>query len=148
MIQQFGLKKDTKNILDYNGNFRCSAGVSNLPPKFMLEDKYIPDCRNQGSVSSCVGYAITNIMQILNYHETGRRDRFSAGYVYGRCRDEADKYTGMFIRSTLDYLIKLGSCLEDDFPHNEEMDLIQEMVRQHPELDEKAFPYKQLYNYR
>ena len=142
MEQHFGLRKDTKSVLDYNGEFRCSADVSSLPSSFMLEDKYIPDCRNQGNVSSCVGFAITNIMQILNYHETGKRDRFSAGYVYGRCRDEDDKYTGMFIKSALDYLVKLGACLEDDFPHNEEMSLIQDMVNEHPELDIKAFPYR------
>ena len=142
MSRGFGLRKDTKNVLDYNGEFRLGGSNEVLPSEYMLDEEFIPDCRDQGSVSSCVGYSITNIMQILNYHETGKRDRFSAGYVYGRCRDAEDKYTGMFIRSTLDHLIKLGSCLEEDFPHNEEMTLIQEMVHQHPELDKKAFPYR------
>lgn len=142
MNNGFGLRKDTKKILDYNGEFRCAAGSSTLPAEFMLDKQYIPDCRDQGCVGSCVGFAITNIMQILNYKETGERDRFSAGYVYGKCRDADDIYEGMFIRKTLDYLIKTGSCFEADFSRNEEMPLIRELIDARPELDEKAYPYR------
>ena len=142
MSHGFGLRKDTKSVLDYNGEFRCSASDIELPSKFMLDKQYIPDCRDQGCVGSCVGFAITNIMQILNYKETGKRDRFSAGYVYGKCRDKDDVYTGMFIRKTLDYLIKTGACFEIDFSRNEEMPLIRELIDAQPELDEKAYPYR------
>lgn len=138
----FGLRKDTKKLLDYNGEFRSCASATDLPAEFMLDKEYIPDCRDQGSVGSCVGFAITNIMQILNYKETGKRDRFSAGYVYGKCRDKDDIYVGMFIRKTLDYLIKTGSCFEVDFPRNEEMPLIRELLDARPELDEQAYPYR------
>ena len=142
MSHGFGLRKDTKSVLDYNGEFRCSASDIELPAEFMLDKQYIPDCRDQGCVGSCVGFAITNIMQILNYKETGKRDRFSAGYVYGKCRDKDDVYTGMFIRKTLDYLIKTGACFEIDFSRNEEMPLIRELIDAQPELDEKAYPYR------
>lgn len=143
MNHGYGLRKDTKSLLDYNGEFRCGAqSEPQLPKKFMLDKEFIPDCRDQGCVGSCVGFSITNIMQILNYKETGSRERFSAGYVYGRLRDDDDKYVGMFIKKTLDYLIKLGACPEKDFSRNEEMSYIQELVKQHPELDEKAFPYR------
>ena len=143
MNHGYGLRKDTKSLLDYNGEFRCGAqDEPQLPKKFMLDKEFIPDCRDQGCVGSCVGFSITNIMQILNYKETGSRERFSAGYVYGRLRDDDDKYVGMFIKKTLDYLIKLGACPEKDFSRNEEMSYIQELVKQHPELDEKAFPYR------
>lgn len=138
----FGLKKDTKKLLDYNGEFRCKTSTIELPSEFMLDKEFIPDCRDQGGVGSCVGFAITNIMQILNYKETGKRDRFSAGYVYGKCRDKDDVYTGMFIRKTLDYLIKTGSCFEAYFSRNEEMPLIRELIEKQPELDEKAYPYR------
>lgn len=142
MSSGFGLREDTKSLLDYNGEFRCTATSVELPPEFMLDKQYIPDCRNQGGVGSCVGFAITNIMQILNYKETGKRDRFSAGYVYGKCRDKDDVYEGMFIKKTLDYLIKTGACFEVDFPRNEEMPLIRELIEKQPELDEKAYPYR------
>ncbi len=142
MNKSFGLRKDTKKLLDYNGEFRCSTDTIELPAEFMLDKRYIPDCRDQGSVGSCVGFAITNIMQILNYKETGKRDRFSAGYVYGKCRDKDDVYEGMFVRKTLDYLIKTGSCFEVDFPWNEEMPLIRELIDKQPGLDEKAYSYR------
>lgn len=142
MNHGYGLRKDTKSLLDYNGEFRCGASNIELPKKFMLDKEFIPDCRDQESVGSCVGFSITNIMQILNYKETGSRERFSAGYVYGRLRDDDDKYVGMFIKKTLDYLIKLGACPEKDFSRNEEMSYIQDLIKQHPELDEKAFPYR------
>ena len=142
MSHGFGLRKDKKKLLDYNGEFRCSSTSTELPTEFMLDKQYVPDCRDQGSVGSCVGFAITNIMQILNYKETGKRDRFSAGYVYGKCRDEDDIYQGMFIRKTLDYLIKTGACFEVDFSRNEEMTLIRELIDKQPELDEKAYPYR------
>ena len=136
----YGVRKDTKKLLDYCGGFRASS--AELPGEYMLPKEYIPDCRNQGSVGSCVGFAITNIMQILNYKETGKRDRFSAGYVYGKCRDDDDIYYGMYPRKTLDYLIKTGACFEALFPYNEEMPRIRELVDAQPELSKEAYPYR------
>ena len=134
-----GVLKEHKKILNYCGAFRHED--IDLPTEFILEDKYIPDVRNQGNVNSCVGFAITNIMQILNHIETGDRERFSAGYVYGKCRDENATYQGMYITSALDYLIKTGSCLEREFPYNEEVPKIMEIARNRPDLDEKAYPF-------
>ncbi len=134
-----GVLRGPKKVLDYCGEFRC--GAESLPSKFILDDEIIPDVRNQGQVGSCVGFAITNIMQILNQVETGRRETFSAGYVYGKCRDENADHIGMYIDSALQYLIKTGSCFERDFPHNVEMPEIRQMVKNRPDLDEKAEPY-------
>lgn len=135
-----GVKEESKYVLDWCGAFKSSADIS-LPSAFTLDDKLIPDVRDQGKVNSCVGFATTNIMQILNQIETGDRDRFSAGYVYGKCRDDNATYEGMYISSALNYLIKTGSCFENDFPYNEEMPTIRERVLEHPELDDKAKPY-------
>ena len=135
----YGVLKEPKKILNYCGAFR-SDNIE-LPSKFILDDEYIPDVRNQGYVWSCVGFAITNIMQILNQKETGNRERFAAGYVYGKCRDENAKHKGMYITSALDYLIKTGACFEGDFPNNEEVPKIMELARNRPDLDEKAEPY-------
>ena len=74
------LEEAKKKILDYCGAFRTNN--INLPSKFILDSKLIPDVRNQGPINSCVGFAITNIMQILNQIETGERYTFSPGYVY------------------------------------------------------------------
>lgn len=135
----YGVKESPKKVLDYCGTFR-SGGVD-LPPTFILDKEFIPDVRNQGKVNSCVGFATTNIMQILNQIETGERERFSAGYVYGKCRDDDDTYEGMYIGSALDYLIKTGACFEKDFPDNLEVPEIMEKVRNRPDLDKKAEPY-------
>lgn len=139
MKRGYGARKESKKILDYCGAFRTSD--ISLPSYFMLEKENIPDVRDQGTVNSCVAFAITNILQIFNQIETGKRSRFSAGYVYGKCRDENDRYQGMDIRTALDYLIKTGSCPEDDFPENIEVPEIMEKVRNRPDLDEKAHPY-------
>lgn len=135
-----GVKYEPQKLTDYCGAFRCSS--VEFPSEYILEKQYIPDVRDQKSVNSCVGYAITNIMQILNWKETGKRDRFSPGYVYGRLRDDNDLYEGMFVRETLDKLIKYGAPYEVEFPYNVEMPKIREMVLACPELDEKAEPYK------
>ncbi len=140
MKRKSGVRKESKKLLDYNGEFRIKA--SNLPNSFILDKQYIPDCRDQGTVNSCVGYAITNIMQVLNYQETGNRTRHSPGFVYGSCRDKDDKYEGMFIRKTLDYLIELGAPYEHIFPYNEEVPDIIDKVYQFPEAFRGAKPFK------
>lgn len=128
-----------KKVLDYCGAF-ASAEVE-LPREYILPDKLIPDVRNQENVNSCVGFSTTNIMQVLNQIETGKRERFSAGYVYGRCRENNDTYEGMVVDEALAHLIKRGACFESDFPINKEMPEIRELVLSKPELDEKAEPY-------
>lgn len=134
-----GLRESPAKILDYCGVFR--SGDIKLPTSFILPKDRIPDVRDQESVNSCVGYSITNIMQILNQIETGARERFSAGYVYGKCRPDWDKNEGMVIDTTLDYLIKTGACFEADFPKNEEVPEIINLVNNNPQLDEFAKPY-------
>lgn len=142
MNKGMGLRKDSYKVLDYCGAFRqTSVDDSKLPNMFILAKEHIPDVRDQGTVGSCVGFSTTNVMQILNYKETGERDRFAAGYVYGKCRDKEDTYVGMYIRSMLDYLIKTGAPFEELFPFNEEMPKIRKMVEDRPDLDEKAEPY-------
>ena len=111
-----GVRRTPIKMTDYNGEFR-SGGVE-LPDSFCLPTELVPDVRNQGEVNSCVAFSVTNIMQIFNQKEVGTRDRFSPGYVYGKCRDEDDTYEGMIIPNALDYLIKTGAPFEKDFPIN------------------------------
>ncbi len=134
-----GVKITRLKMTDYTGAFRC--GDMALPKVYCLPDDRIPDVRDQGAVNSCVGFAVTNIMQIFDQIETGTRDRFSAGYVYGRCREDDESHEGMIIPNVLDHLKKVGACKEADFPYNEEMPIIREMVLEHPELDKMAEPY-------
>ena len=136
MPKGFGARERKSHLLDYCGAFR--TGVENLPEKFMLDDSQIPDVRDQGSVNSCVGYAATGIMQIMNYLETGKRDRFSAGYFYGKFREEGDEYEGMIVEDALDIWRKTGVCFENDFPYNEEVTKIIDLVNEKPELEETA----------
>lgn len=138
-MRKGGVIQTRLKMSDYTGAFR--SGSEKLPSAFTLPKDRIPDVRDQGAVNSCVGFATTNIMQIFNQIETGKRDRFSPGYVYGRCRDDADTYEGMQIPKTLDYLRRTGACMEKDFPVNEEMPEIRSLVKAHPELDEMAEPY-------
>lgn len=136
----FGALEENSSILDYCGTFRTTD--TELPNSFTLDEKDIPDVRNQGHVSSCVAFAITNIMQVLNQKETGDREKFSAGYVYGKCRKETATQEGMYTSSALDYLIQTGSCFEEFFPINEEMPEIAQKVKSRPDLDKLAKPYR------
>lgn len=135
-----GLRESPKKILDYCGSFR--AGDVELPSSFILPKDRIPDVRDQGTVNACVGFATTNVMQILNQNETGERIRLSAGYLYAKCRPDWDKNEGMIIDTALDYLIKTGSCPEEDFPDNEEVPEIIDLVNSKPYLDALAKPYR------
>lgn len=135
-----GVLLHDKKLLDYCGAFRTGSTV--LPSEYVLPDHLIPDVRDQKTVNSCVGFAITNVMQILDQEETGERNQFSPGYVYGKCRAENATYEGMYIDDALDYLTKEGSCFWKDFPYNEEMPKIRQMVKERPDLEEKARPYK------
>ena len=137
-----GVLLDEKKILDYCGSFRTGVSEEDLPSEYTLPDHLIPDVRDQKTINSCVGFAITNVMQILEQEETGNRKQFSPGYVYGKCRADNAKYEGMYINLALDYLMKEGSCFWEDFPYNEEMPKIREMVNNRPDLEEKARPYK------
>lgn len=139
-MRKFGVLLDNPKVADYTGEFRAKS--VELPSKFILDDKYIPDNRDQGTVGSCVAFAITNIMQILEWKETGNRTRFSAGYFYAVGREKEDVYTGMFPRRALDYLVKTGSCFEEDFPYNYEMPEIRNLADENPHLKEKAYPYR------
>lgn len=135
-----GVIQSKRKVKDYVGGFR--TGSAELPELFCLPEELTPDVRDQGAVNSCVGFAITNIMQILNQVETGERERFSAGYVYGKCRDEGDERQGMVVQTALDRLIKTGAPFEKYFPENEEVPKIIELVKSRPHLTEKAEPYK------
>lgn len=135
-----GLRGSPKKALDYCGAFRDKN--IELPSSFILPKERIPDVRDQGDINSCVGFATTNVMQILNQIETGARDRFSAGYIYGKCRPEWDKKEGMIIDTALEYLIKTGSCKEKDFPENKEVPDIISIVQNRPYLDALAKPYR------
>lgn len=139
MKKGFGARERKEHILDYCGAFRTKS--ENLPKQFILEDSRIPDVRDQGAVNSCVGFAATGIMQIMNYLETGNRGRFSAGYFYGKFR-EGDEHEGMIVENALDIWRKMGVCFEKEFPYNEEVTKIIDMVNEKPELGKTAEPYK------
>lgn len=134
-----GVKRKPLKLSDYDGTF--ASGTAELPSEYILPKELIPDVRDQGEVNSCVAFASTGIMQIMNQTETGERVRFSPGYVYGKCRGDEDTYEGMVIPEALDYLKDTGACYESDFPENKEIPEIMELVRSRPDLDEKAKPY-------
>lgn len=134
-----GVKRKPLRLCDYDGTF--ASGAAELPSEYILPKELIPDVRDQGEVNSCVAFASTGIMQIMNQTEAGERVRFSPGYVYGKCRGNEDTYEGMVIPEALDYLKDTGACYESDFPENKEIPEIMELVRSRPDLDEKAKPY-------
>lgn len=135
-----GLLMRKPKLRSFQASTVLGAADTELPETFCLPDERVPDVRDQGNVGACVAFAITNIMQICEWVENHGKKRFSAGYVYGKCREEPG--WGMYVDEALDYLIKLGSCPEKDFNVLVENPEMFHLVQYRTDLDEKAEPYK------
>lgn len=145
MERKMGVLEEKPSALLYDYDVVCadSAMGGTLPEEFMIPKENIPDCRDQKTTGQCVAFATTNVMQILNQIETGERVRFSTTYVYGRHREETERtLEGMYPEKVLGKLKHLGSVYEEDLPQLLEVPEAYDYVKAHPELDEKAEPFK------
>ena len=138
-----GALRQKPSVLLYEYEAVCGASDANLPETYTIPKERIPDCRDQKGTMQCVAFSSTNILQILNEIETGKRKRFSTTYVYGRHRGPLMKdVEGMYTSETLSHLRKLGSVDEKDMPELLEVPEAYEKAQNRPDLDEKAEPYK------
>ena len=142
-----GVLDEKPSVLLYDYDVVCGNGESvELPEEFTIPRDRIPDCRDQQTTGQCVAFSTTNIMQILNEIETGKRERFSTTYVYGRHRDEHERnLVGMYPEKVLSKMCKMGSVKESDLPVLLEVPEAYDYVQSHPELselDEEAETYK------
>lgn len=117
-MSQFGWVKDKYSPKDYLYRLPVRA----LPEKVDLS-KYLPPIRNQGNVSSCVGFGIGgNLVSILKM-QNAYSEWFSPTWIYNWARAMEGTLTqdiGCLPRDACDALLKYGCLLEHFWPYNNE----------------------------
>jgi hypothetical protein len=70
---------------------------------------YIPTVGNQGSYGMCVAFAISSIIESLEYQERGRRVPYSKAWIYGNREQDDFQGEGMYSREGLKQVSRLGT---------------------------------------
>ena len=135
------MKKELdKSYIDYNGE---------IPKKFTLSEDRIPPVHNQHIGTSdyrCMAYATTGIMRIMWKLYSGEDVDFSEAYVYGKYRREVNRIgRGMFVSDLMPGVVNGGCVPQDAMPDIKKEAEGYDYVKNHPELDEIAKPYAEMF---
>lgn len=124
LLKYYGAKPSKKDSRDYK---IAGAGIAGIPNSFKLP---IPQIKNQGSVSSCVGHSMSYLSESV-FKKTGEYtlDRFSVGFVYGFRPSGYYQGEGMYPREALKTLQQHGNVRYRTFPYNEEVPQITKRVK-------------------
>lgn len=95
----------------------CAVSNTVFPEEFELSTIRV---KNQGNVGSCVGHALSSIIEYYNATQHGDISEMSVGYIYGNRSNSEHKDPGMIIRDALDVVVKFGDVPYEDFPFNVE----------------------------
>lgn len=90
----------------------CAAQQYNFPDEFELKTVRI---KNQMSTSSCVGHALSSILEYYNNKQNGDPSEMSIGYIYGNRSTSEYKGEGMIMRDALEVVRKYGDVYKKDF---------------------------------
>lgn len=136
---------DSIRIYDYSSlpKREMPMGAASVS-KYTIPEDRMPKVKDQGIIGSCVAQAITSVLSVLHYIETGKWVDLSAGWFYGAARDKWSTGWGMVTSSAVEYTQQFGSVPEEMFHDYEEMPDMKEIVQKQPELKEYAIPYKTL----
>lgn len=96
----------------------CANRSMSFPAEFELKPVRI---KNQMDVGSCVGHALSSIVEYYNTKQRGDRSEMSVGYIYGNRTNSEHKGSGMIMRDALDIVAKYGDVTYEEFPYNEEV---------------------------
>ncbi|MEG1973026.1 MAG: hypothetical protein RR315_07655, partial [Oscillospiraceae bacterium] len=117
-------------------DYRCNTVMEQgekLPKNFEV---WQPPVQNQGFVGNCVAQALSNIKECWLYKRHKTHRDFSVGFIYGW---ENRSYSGMYSRSALAQMVKIGDCMAADFEANLGIPQICELVeKRREELAAKA----------
>lgn len=136
-FEVFGANLSAPDIRDYK--FAKSEISNEFPESFELR---MPPVKNQGQVSSCVAHSLATIVE---YYEGLQDDPtgnpMSVGYIYGNRTLMRGK--GMFMRAAMATLCAEGTVYHAEFPYNEEVPKILDMVEAaKPDLAPKALVHR------
>lgn len=118
-----------------------AAGAESVTEYTIPEDR-LPRVLNQGNVGSCVAHAVIEVLEILNYIETGEKVKLSPGYFYGHHRSETSVSRGMLVGNAIDRTRKHGSVPETMFREHVEMPEMRKIAQDREDLEPYAEKYK------
>ena len=125
-------------------------GLMYIPREYTLPEENIPPVHNQHIETTsyqCMAYATAGIMRILYRKWSGEDVKFSIAYIYGKYRREANR-TGdcMFVSDLIPGLADGGAIPFDMMPDLKTPTECYDYVKAHPELDEIAKPYSEMFD--
>lgn len=68
-----------------------------------IEPVVFPNIKDQGNASNCAAHAITTMMEIMSFKQTGKLSGFSSYYFWGAC---SLNYDGSIPQSQIDYVAR------------------------------------------
>lgn len=128
----FGALSPKHDFRDYKIAY-TEAAASNYLEKYTLP--YIPEAKNQGSISSCVAHVAASIEEYFEKIQCNNVVHLSPGYIYGTRYKYKGK--GMYLKDALKTLCEKGICDRTRFPYNKEVPEIIELVNDAKIADEE-----------
>jgi len=114
--RRFNWKKDKFDNRDY----KHSVSTLAIPTSYTL-DTYIPSVRDQGSISSCVGFGVGGILTGLAKQLSAYTEWFSPTWIYNGARYIEGTLTeddGCYTRDAMSWIKNKGCLLEQYWPYN------------------------------
>lgn len=99
---------------DVGVDFEPLAIPTSMPESF--EYKNLPPVKNQKSCGSCVSFAVTGVLEFLEYGVTGTYSDLAEQTIVSRCSN-AVSCQGGWVGDAMGYLTKTGIPLEKDDPY-------------------------------
>lgn len=126
------------DVRDYR--LACVGNESEFPDEFEL---YMPNIKNQKSVSSCVAHSIASTIEYFNILQNNNDVKMSTNYIYGNRTNMNYDGGGMYTRKAVANTCKYGDVIESDFPGNTEVpDVINEFEDKKYSLYDKGVPHR------
>ena len=139
-----GVKKEvTPRIRDFEYEPVCgSCATTDFPKVYEIPRENTGTLKDQGSVGACVAETCVQIAEEWYRRELGEQEEHSEGFFYGANRKENSTGDGMIPSVALDYWMSQGSLPKKYFDILVEMPDMKKLLKDYPELYEKAKKYK------
>jgi len=136
LIEDYGCLNSPFDPRDY----KLAIENKVFPKEHILK---MPHLKNQSMVGSCVAHSMAYINEYFYNKESNKEADFSVGFVYGYRPENYFQDKGMHIREALQTLLNVGNVPDYEFPYNEEIPKIKNMVDEKlPKLLDIAKKYK------
>ena len=142
-MMQVDILKDSVRVYDFSVLKKSFPVQSTDLKSFKLNEfEDVVKVKNQEEYWACAAFATSLIIEYMNYIETGKYTEFSPGYIYGKHRKDSSWSSGMSYLSLCESLLNYGSVPMTIFSRMAEMPEIKKIIKNRPDLDNIAFPYR------